>query len=86
MQDGKVTMKMTDLKEVFSKICENKSKGYTITIKEPKDSSKTISAFKKSKIKFKDESSTDFTFKKEDAWDQAMEILDDLDVEFDFDG
>jgi len=57
---------------------------FSITIKEPKDASKAMSALRKSKVKFSDESSNYYTFKKEEDWDMAMELLDDLSIEYDF--
>ena len=74
---------MITYKELLEK---KKQPDFTIRILEPKDASKSYDAMKKNKIKFMDVNSTLFSFKKEDQWDKAMDILDDIDVEYDFDG
>ena len=77
---------MKTFQEIFDKIIEKKQPDFTITIKDGKDTSKAYDALKRNKIKFNDVGAAVFTFKKEDQWDKAMNILDDIDVDFEFDG
>ena len=72
-------------KEFFNSMLEKKA-DYTITLKDPKDASKSWDTLTKNKIKFTDPNSTTFVFKKESEWDRAMDVLDDISVEYDFDG
>jgi len=72
--------------KTYKELLEAKKPDYTITIKHVKDSRKAIDLLRKDKIKFSDESQTLLVFKKEDQWDAAMELLDEYDIDYDFDG
>lgn len=70
----------------YTELIEKKQPDYIITISNQKDTRKAYDILKKNKIKFNDESSNRFVFKKESCWDDAMTVLDDYDIEFDFSG
>ncbi len=70
----------------YKELIEKKQPTLSVTISEPKDAPKAAAALRKNKVKFSDESQQLFTFKKEKDWDAAMSILDDLDIDYSFDG
>lgn len=70
----------------FKELLEKKKPDFVIKIKNQKEARKAFDVLKKNKVKFSDESSDTFTFKKESEWDTAMELLMDVDIDFDLDG